>query len=101
LSNAFDFKGQFAKIKPQTEPKPAPATETLKLDAIADKHEFVSREPATRVKRERVRNQTGPIEVLSVKGPLDVMNRFKDYCNAQGHSSYWQAIDALLRKAGG
>lgn len=101
MSNAFDFKTKLAGIKPQGDLKPVSAVEKIKVDAVADKHEFVSREPATRVKRERVRNQTGPIEVLSVKGPLDVMNRFKDYCNAQGHSSYWQAIDALLRKAGG
>ena len=41
-----------------------------------------------------------PIEVLSIKGPLSVMNRFKEYANAEGHTSYWTAIDALLRRAG-
>jgi hypothetical protein len=28
------------------------------------------------------------------------MNRFKEYANAEGHTSYWTAIDALLRRAG-
>jgi hypothetical protein len=74
---------------------PAPSLE--KIDEAAERHGFVSREPMTRVKRVR---QSEPIEVLSVKGPLSVMNRFKEYANAEGHTSYWTAIDALLKRAG-
>lgn len=93
MSNAFDFKGKLSQIqpKPASEPEPIEA-----VDAVADRHEFVSREPVLRVKRIR---QSEPIEVLSIKGPLSVMNRFKEFANAEGHTSYWTAIDALLRKA--
>src|SRR5215207_1636503 len=81
-------------------PKPAPGAPTpdavAKLDAAADGHGFVSREPMTRV--ERVRG-SAPIDVLSVKGPLSVLNRFKQYCNETGQP-YWRALDQMLRDRG-
>src|SRR5215217_5476299 len=81
-------------------PKPAPGTPTpeavAKLDAAAEGHGFVSREPLTRV--ERVRGSE-PIDVLSVKGPLTVLNRFKQYCNQTG-LPYWRALDQMLRDRG-
>jgi hypothetical protein len=85
----------FSKIVPDAPDKPEASTATI--DAVADRHNFISREPAQRVKRSRME---GPIEVLSVKGPLEVMNRFKTYANEEGHSSYWQALDTLLRSVG-
>jgi hypothetical protein len=94
MSNAFNFKSKLSQIQP----KPAERSEPVDaIDQVAERHEFKSREPATRVKRVR---QSEPIEVLSVKGPLSVMNRFKEYANAEGHTSYWTAIDTLLRQAG-
>jgi hypothetical protein len=94
MSNAFDFKSKLSQVQP----KPAPAPEPIEaIDEVAERREFKSREPLTRVKRVR---QSEPIEVLSVKGPLSVMNRFKEYANAEGHTSYWTAIDALLKQAG-
>lgn len=85
----------FSKIEPDAPDVPAPSTAAI--DAIADRHDFSSREPVRRVKRSRI---DGPIEVLSVKGPLEVMNRFKTFCNEEGHSSYWQALDTLLKGVG-
>jgi hypothetical protein len=94
MSNAFDFKSKLSQVQP----KPAPAPEPIEaIDEVAERREFKSREPMIRVKRVR---QSEPIEVLSVKGPLSVMNRFKEYANEEGHTSYWTAIDALLRRAG-
>jgi hypothetical protein len=94
MSNAFDFKSKLQQVQP----KPSEPSEPIEvIDQIAERREFKSREPATRVKRVR---QSEPIEVLSVKGPLSVMNRFKEYANAEGHTSYWTAIDALLKQAG-
>jgi hypothetical protein len=94
MSNAFDFKSKLSQVQP----KPAPAPEPIEaIDEVAERREFKSREPMTRVKRVR---QAEPIEVLSVKGPLSVMNRFKEYANEEGHTSYWTAIDALLKRAG-
>lgn len=93
MSNAFDFKSKLAQVQPKPAPEPEPIAV---VDEIAERREFVSREPVKRVKRVRMNE---PIEVLSIKGPLSVMNRFKEYANAEGHTSYWTAIDALLRKA--
>jgi hypothetical protein len=93
MSNAFDFKSKLTRIQP----KPAAPSEPVEaIDEVAERREFKSREPVTRVKRVRMNE---PIEVLSIKGPLSVMNRFKEYANAEGHTSYWTAIDALLRRA--
>lgn len=85
----------FSNIKPDESDAPTPSTAAI--DAVADRHDFVSREPMQRVKRSRME---GPIEVLSIKGPLEVMNRFKTFCNEEGHSSYWQAMDTLLKGIG-
>jgi hypothetical protein len=94
MSNAFDFKSKLSQIQP----KPSEPSEPIEaIDEVAERREFKSREPLTRVKRVR---QSEPIEVLSIKGPLSVMNRFKEYANAEGHTSYWTAIDALLKQSG-
>jgi hypothetical protein len=94
MSNAFDFKSKLTQIQPK---QAAPSEPIEAIDEVAERREFKSREPVTRVKRVRMNE---PIEVLSIKGPLSVMNRFKEYANAEGHTSYWTAIDALLRRAG-
>ena len=96
MSNAFDFKSKIQQVQPKPAPELAPEPMAA-VDEIAERREFISREPARRVKRVR---QSEPIEVLSVKGPLSVMNRFKEYANSEGHTSYWTAIDALLKQAG-
>ena len=93
MSNAFDFKSKLGQIQPK---QAAPSESVEAIDEVAERREFKSREPVTRVKRVRMNE---PIEVLSIKGPLSVMNRFKEYANAEGHTSYWTAIDALLRRA--
>lgn len=80
--------------------RPAPIVETVaaevedKIEEVSESRGFTSRQAQTRVKRQR---SNEPIEILSVKGPLSVLNRFKEYANANGHSSYWTALDALLR----
>ncbi|WP_152048886.1 helix-turn-helix domain-containing protein [Aureimonas psammosilenae] len=74
-----------------------PARSAEEADRAAKWLDIVSPETVTRVKRVRI---DGPIDVLSIKGPLDVMNRFKTFANAAGHMSYWAAIDDLLKHAG-
>jgi hypothetical protein len=97
MSNAFDFKSKLPQIQPKPSERSEPTEAIEAVDEVAERREFKSREPMTRVRRVR---QSEPIEVLSVKGPLSVMNRFKEYANAEGHTSYWTAIDALLKQAG-
>ena len=96
MTSPFEFKLPINRVAP----KPAPGTPTpeavAKLDAAAEGHGFVSREPLARV--ERVRGSE-PIDVLSVKGPLSVLNRFKRYCN-ETDQPYWRALDQMLRDRG-
>lgn len=92
MSSTFDFASRLKNVHP----KPAPVGEGATED-VAERHEFVSREPAKRLKRTR---SNEPIEILSVKGPLSVLNRFKAYANDHGHASYWTALEALLHLAG-
>jgi hypothetical protein len=95
VSSAFDFKSKLEHVKPVVAPAPS-AREEAAADQVAERNNFVSREPAQRLKRVR---SSEPIEIISVKGPLSVMNRFKAFAN-EGHGSYWEAIDDLLKRAG-
>ncbi len=98
MTSPFEFKTKLPIDR--VAPKPAPGASTPeadpKLDAVAEERGFVSREPVVRV--ERVRGSE-PIDVLSVKGPLSVLNRFKQYCNDTGQP-YWRALDAMLKDRG-
>ena len=92
--NAFDFKQKLQRVQPRA--AASPEVTDSKLDEVAERHSFVSREPMVRV--ERVRGAE-PIDVLSVKGPLSVLNRFKHFCNETGQP-YWRAIDTMLKEMG-
>lgn len=69
----------------------------LKADQAAERAGFQSREPTQRIKR--IRKSSEPLDQAFVRAPLDVINRFKDYCNQTG-MSYGEALEELMRKAG-
>ena len=94
-SQPFDFKAKLAQVQPKGPLQPPPE-EAKRVDEIGERHDFVSREPQLRI--ERIRG-TEPIDVLSVKGPLTVLNRFKALCNETG-KPYWRIIDEMLTLAG-
>jgi len=83
--------------------KPTPLVEQPDLERenraerAAEKVGFVSREPVTRV--ERVRRQSEPQDSAYVRGPVSMINRFKQYCNDTG-LSYGEALDELMKRAG-
>lgn len=66
-------------------------------DRAAERVGFESREPVRRVKR--IRKSSEPLDQAFVRAPIDVINRFKQYCNETG-MSYGEALDDLMRKAG-
>lgn len=66
-------------------------------DRAAERVGFQSREPVQRVKR--IRRVSEPLDQAFVRAPIDVINRFKQYCNQTG-MSYGEALDELMRKAG-
>ena len=66
-------------------------------DRAAERAGFQSREPVQRVKR--IRKSNDPLDQAFVRAPIDVINRFKQYCNETG-MSYGEALDELMRRSG-
>lgn len=74
--------------------KPTESDATLeKLDRVAEKHGFASRETRKR------RNAVGPTMPVNVKLPEDVYNSFLKFCD-DNESTYRQGIAKLLKMAG-
>lgn len=66
-------------------------------DRAAERIGFQSREPVKRIKR--IRKASEPLDQAFVRAPIDVINRFKQYCNETG-MSYGEALDELMRRSG-
>jgi hypothetical protein len=71
--------------------------EQVKADRAAERVGFQSRETIERVAR--VRKPSQPFDQAFVRAPVDVINRFKIFCNETG-LSYGEALDELMRRAG-
>lgn len=65
-------------------------------DRAAERAGFKSREVVERVAR--VRKPSQPFDQAFVRAPIDVINRFKTFCNETG-MSYGEALDELMRRA--
>jgi hypothetical protein len=93
-TNKLDLSG----FAPRQAEKPNTMKEEQEAaDRAADRAGFQSREPVQRVKR--VRKASEPLDQAFVRAPIDVINRFKQYCNETGFS-YGEALDELMHKAG-
>ena len=92
-TNKLDLSG----FAPRSAEKTTTIIEQDAADRAADRAGFQSREPVQRVKR--VRKASEPLDQAFVRAPIDVINRFKHYCNETG-LSYGEALDELMRKAG-
>ena len=80
-------------------PKPAVLK---KQDEIAEKLAkslgFESREQKTLVLKKRRRtHHDEPVDQLSIRGPVRILNDFITYCETE-HLSYWEALEKLLEK---
>ncbi|WP_283196533.1 hypothetical protein [Rhizobium sp. BT04] len=74
-----------------------PSRDDLSLgDKAADRAGFKSREAVERVARMRKPSQ--PFDQAFVRAPIEVINRFKTFCNETG-MSYGEALDELMRRA--
>jgi len=100
MSKGFGFDAPAPRPKLDLEGfKPTPITETEQgrdLDAVAEKAGFVSREPVVRVEKIRKKNQIQ--DTVYVRAPLELTNRFKEFCNARGFS-YGEGLEEIMRKA--
>ena len=101
MSSDLGF-GKTAKLdlsgfSPRSAEKTVAPQEQEAADRVAERAGFQSREPVQRVKR--VRKASEPLDQAFVRAPIDVINRFKEYCNSTG-MSYGEALDELMRKSG-
>lgn len=78
------------------EPTPVKKEREPNIDKVAEKVGFVSREPLVRV--EKVRKKMQVQDTLYVRAPLEMTNRFKEFCNEHGYS-YGEGLEALMKKA--
>ena len=88
-----------AKSKSQQPSMPAVLTERAAMaDKVAQSMGFQSREQKTLVLKKRRRtHHDEPVDQLSIRGPVRVLNDFITYCETQ-NLSYWEAMEKLLEK---
>jgi hypothetical protein len=83
---------KLGNITPAADPQP----HDDRVDDAADRHGFVSREPAEQpFKREKI----GPTVTLHTRAPLRVATPFQKFCDAN-RFSYWEGIEELMKRAG-
>ena len=91
--------------KPSPKPKPAKTKKPAVLkereqmaDKLAKSMGFESREQKPLVLKKRRRtHHDEPVDQLSIRGPVRVLNDFITYCETN-HLSYWEAMEQLLDK---
>jgi hypothetical protein len=84
-----------SKFSPRENVDPAKDPADLGDDA-AVRAGFKSREVVERVAR--IRKPSQPFDQAFVRAPLEVINRFKIFCNETG-MSYGEALEELMRRA--
>ena len=67
-----------------------------RLDDVAARHGFVSREPQALFRREKT---VGPTVTLHTRAPVRVATPFQRFCEANRYS-YWEGIEELMKRAG-
>lgn len=88
--------------KPKVKPALRPDQDEL-ADKLARSQGFTSREasavqqPILMKKRRRVQHSE-PVDQLSIRGPVRVLNDFIDYCEVH-KLSYWEGMERLVAKA--
>lgn len=94
-------KAKAVKAAPR-KAKPKPAVKKAQ-DALADRlaksQGFTSREaaPVLMKKRRRVQHDE-PVDQLSIRGPVRVLNGFIDFCE-ENKLSYWEGMEQLVTQA--
>lgn len=93
-----------APLKAKSKPPVRKAQDDL-ADRIAKSQGFTSREasqpaaaPILMKKRRRVHHDE-PVDQLSIRGPVRVLNGFIDYCETH-KLSYWEGMERLVEEAG-
>ena len=92
-----------APRKPKSKPPVRKSQDDL-ADHLAKSQGFTSREanptpaaPVLMKKRRRIQHDE-PVDQLSIRGPVRVLNGFIDYCEAH-KLSYWEGMERLVENA--
>lgn len=87
------------KPKPKAAKKPKVLQERQDMaDKLAKSMGFQSREQQPQLLKKRRRtHHDEPVDQLSIRGPVRVLNEFITYCETE-HLSYWEAMERLLQK---
>lgn len=88
------FGDRLASIKPDTEPEQT--VPDHKIDAVAERHGFVTREATQKITR---RKEAEPSANLNIRPPISTYNRFVGWA-MQNRLSYPEALKELMDKAG-
>jgi len=80
-----------------SEPPPVPHDDAGVVAAAAHIG-FVNRDPEPDVDVE-TRQTIGPVVMMTMRAPVRVARRFKQFCRANRYS-YWEAIEELMNRAG-
>ena len=68
-------------------------------DKVAKSLGFASREETLpKLKKRRRTHHDEPVDQLSIRGPVRVLNGFITYCE-ENNLSYWEAMDQLLKSS--
>ena len=92
-------KPEHVRKTPQTRPAVLKARENAS-DKIAKSMGFSSREAAAPLilKKRRRTHHDEPVDQLSIRGPVRVLNEFITHCEDRG-VSYWEGMETLLDAA--
>ncbi len=87
------FGNKLASIKPDNEPDVD--IPDHKIDEVADRHGFVSREPVQKITR---RKEAEPSANLNIRPPVTTYNRFVNWA-MENRLSYPEALKELMDRA--
>lgn len=87
------FGNKIAQIKP--EPESEESVPDHKLDEVAERHGFVSREPVQKIVRRR---ETEASANLNIRPPISTYNRFVSWA-MENRLSYPEALKELMDRA--
>ncbi len=88
------FGNRLAGIKPDGEDE-KDAVPDRKIDEVANRHGFVSREPVQKIVRRR---EVEPSANLNIRPPVSVYNRFVSWA-MENRMSYPEALRELMDRA--
>jgi hypothetical protein len=101
MSDTFGFSKQrqnlsekLSAIEPRGDADAAVPVD--RLDDMAARHGFVSREPEVPFRREKT---VGPTVTLHTRAPVRVATPFQRFCEVNRYS-YWEGIEELMKRAG-